>query len=181
MRCRVPHRVSLSPVSVPDVPNSVGADTISQRPSRPRYALGNGDRMAGFSLQAASDVAVRQDEGTTVVLRDEQDEAITYPGDDGKPVEVTALVAGALSHTYRKANDAQRAKWFKRGTAKPTIERIDAQNAEVIAGCVLSWTLRDGDKPIACTKDNVLKVFEVAPWIRVQIEAAMADPARFLR
>lgn len=136
--------------------------------------------MAGFSLQDAAAVATQQDEGTTVVLRDHLDEPITFT--DGDTVtEATALVVGTLSATYRKLNDAQRAKWFKRGSGKVTPEDVDEQQLQVIAGCVKSWTLRDGDKPIDCTKDNVLKVLRAAPWIRGQIEAAMADPARFLR
>ena len=137
--------------------------------------------MAGFSLHGAAEVATQQDEGTTVVLRDHTDEPITFVDADGTAVEVTARVCGTLSATYRKAHDAQRQKWFKRGSGTPTVEQIDAQQAETVAACVLSWTLCDDGKPIACTKENVLTVFKVAPWIRAQIEAAMADPARFLR
>ena len=137
--------------------------------------------MASFSLAGAADVAVQQDAGTVVVLHDQTGEVLTYTDTDGKTVEVTALVAGSLSNTYRRAEDAQRDRAIKRRSTQLTGEMLVRQQMELTASCVLSWTLRDGDKPIPCTKENVLTVFTAAPWIRTEIEAAMSDAARFLR
>lgn len=137
--------------------------------------------MAGFSLQGAADVAASQDAGTVVVLHDHEGEALTWTDAEGKEREVTATVAGALSSTYRKAEDAQRDKMLKRRSVTLTGEMLARQQMELTAACVLSWTLRDGDKPIPATRENVVTVFLAAPWIRAEIEAAMSDAARFLR
>ena len=61
-----------------------------------------------------------------------------------------------------------------------TAESIERQQLDILAACVLSWNLTDGDTPIPCTKENVATVFMAAPWIRRDIEGAMSDPARFL-
>jgi len=137
--------------------------------------------MASFSLQGAADVAAQQDAGTEIVLHDQTGEPLTYTAADGSTVEVTALVAGSLSSTYRRAEEAQKDKMLKRRSQTLTGELLTRQQVELTAGCVLSWTLRDGDKPIPCTKENVVTVLTAAPWIRTEIEAAMNDAARFLR
>ena len=137
--------------------------------------------MASFSLAGAADVAARQDAGTVVVLHDEVGDVLTFTDADGKVVEVSALVAGSLSSTYRKAEDAQRDRAIKRRSTTLTGEMLTRQQMELTAACVLSWNLRDGDKPIPATRENILTVFLAAPYLRAEIEGAMQDAARFLR
>lgn len=138
--------------------------------------------MAGFSLQGAADLAARQDDGAEITLVDpETNDPLTYTATDGVEKEVTVRVAGALSNVYRKADDAQRDKMLKRRATTMTGEMLVRQQMELTAACVLSWTLHDGGKPILCTKENILTVFQAAPYIRTQIEVAMHDAARFLR
>lgn len=137
--------------------------------------------MAEFSFEDAADVAAQQDAGTSIVLHDQVGDALTYTNADGQTVEVTALVAGSLSTTYRRAEDAQRDKAIKRRSTTLTSEILTRQQMELTASCVLSWTLHAKGKLIPCTRENVVTVFTAAPWIRTEIEAAMTDAARFLR
>jgi hypothetical protein len=135
--------------------------------------------MSSFSLSAAKAVSQREDRGASVALRDEQGEALTVTI-DGETMPVIARVAGKLSATYRKAEQAAADKAIKRRSMDVTAEAIERQQLDIIAACVLSWNLYDGDTPIPCTKENVVTVFLAAPWIRRDIEGAMSDPARFL-
>lgn len=136
--------------------------------------------MSTFSLQGATDVAAQQDKGTRVVLKDPKGDAYVYTNADGVEVECTALVAGQLSSTYRKAEDAMRDRQLKRRSVTLTGEMLARQQLELVACCVLDWNLCDGGKPIPCTKDNIITVLIAAPWLRTDIEAVMSDPARFL-
>jgi len=137
--------------------------------------------MGTFSWKGAADVASKQDEGTRVVLRDQLGEAFTYANAEGQTVEMTALVAGSLSSTYRKAEADVRNAMLKRGRSLVlNNEALERQALSVIAACVLEWDLREGDKAIPCTKENVIQLLTAAPWIRGDVEAAMNDAARFL-
>ncbi len=136
--------------------------------------------MGSFSLKGAADVAARQDRGTRVALRDEHGDPLTYTNAEGEVVESTALVAGQLSSLYRKAEDALRDRQLKRRSTVLTAELLNRQQLELIAACVLKWDLFDEERPVPCTKENVITVLIAAPWIRADIEAAMADAARFL-
>ena len=136
--------------------------------------------MSGFSFQAATDVAATQDKGTVIVLKDQMGEPFTYTDSTGNECECTARVAGQLSSTYRKAEDAMRDRQLKRRSITLTGEALARQQMELVAACVLEWNLHNDGKPLPCTKENVIQVFTAAPWIRADIEAVMSDPARFL-
>ena len=136
--------------------------------------------MAEFSLQGAADIAAQQDKGTRVVLRNHLGDTLTYTDTNGEVVEVYATVAGTLSNTYRRAEDAQRDRQLKRRSVTLTSEQLTQQQIALTAACVLEWNLRDGGKPIPCTPANVSQVLNAAPYIRADIEAAMTDAARFL-
>jgi len=137
--------------------------------------------MGAFTWKGTADVASKQDAGTRVVLRDQLGEAFTYTDAKGVVVEMTALVAGSLSALYRKAEADVRNAMLKRGRSLVlNNEALEKQALAVIAACVLEWDLREGDKPIPCTKENVIQLLTAAPWIRGDIEAAMNDAARFL-
>lgn len=136
--------------------------------------------MGKFSIQGAEAVTAAQDKGTIMVLKDPEGVPFTYTDGSGVEHECTARVAGQLSSTYRKAEDAMRDRQLKRRSLTVTAEMLTRQQLELTAACVLEWNLHDGDKPIPCTRENVTKVLAAAPWIRTDIEAVIADPARFL-
>lgn len=133
--------------------------------------------MDGFDLSAAKPVAAKEDEGQTVHVHSELGEPLYYDG--GKPVTMT--VVGTYSSTYRRAEEAlsnQRLK--RRSRAALTAGVIRAESRSVLAACVLAWDgFMDGGKPLACTKENVVRVLEAAPWIEDQVTAAMEDHAGF--
>jgi len=136
--------------------------------------------MSEFSLQGAQEVSAQHDKGTWVVLKDSVGEPFTYTDADGVVRECKALVAGQMSTIYRKAEHLNRDKQLKRRSMTLTAETLDRHQLDVIAACVLEWNLQDKGVPIPCTKENVVKVFTAAPWMRNDIEAAIADGARFL-
>lgn len=136
--------------------------------------------MSKFSFSGAKDVAAQQERGTHVVLRDHLGEAFTWTNEAGDEVECSAVVAGQFSGVYRRAEEQQRDRQLKRRSLQLTGELLARQQIELVAACVMSWDLRDGDKPIPCSKENVITVLTAAPWMRADIEAAIADPARFL-
>lgn len=136
--------------------------------------------MAEFSFQAAASVATKQDKGTAVVFRDELGEAFTFKDAAGDSQEVTVLVAGVLSSTYRKAESMQRDRMLKRRTTSLTDEMLQRNQLDLISACVLEWNLHVDGKPVPCTKENVSQVLTAAPWLRADLESAMGDATRFL-
>lgn len=136
--------------------------------------------MSKFSLSGAKDVATQQERGTPVVMRDHLGDAFTFTNEAGVEVECTAMVAGQFSNAYRRAEEAQRDRHLKRRSLQLTGELLARQQIELVAACVLEWTLYGDGKLIPCTKENVITVLTAAPWMRADIEAAMGDPARFL-
>lgn len=136
--------------------------------------------MAEFSFETAAGVAAKQNKGTVVVFRDDLGEPFTFKDANGDTQDVTVVVAGALSSTYRKAESAQRDRMLKRRTTTLTDETLQKNQLELISACVLEWNLHVGGKPVPCTKENVAQVLISAPWLRTDLEAAMGDASRFL-
>lgn len=131
----------------------------------------------GFDLGSAPSVAEREDEGAVVHVRSETGERL-YDGD----VPVTITVAGTYSTRYKAATLAQRNRALKTRQADFDAERLDENALAIMSACVISWQgFRAGDVPLAPTPQNVRAVFERAPWIREQVEAAMTDHAAFFR
>lgn len=136
--------------------------------------------MAEFSFETAAGVAAKQNKGTVVVFRDDLGEPFTFKDANGTTQEVTVLVAGALSSTYRKAESAQRDRMLKRRTTTLTDEMLQKNQLDLVSACVLEWNLHVDGKPVPCTKENVAQVLISAPWLRGDLEAAMSDASRFL-
>lgn len=131
---------------------------------------------SGFDLGSAPATIEREDEGQVVHLNDEAGEPMYFG--DNEPVTVT--VTGTYSKRYRRALDAKMARSRKRRTVD--IDEVRRDALEVNAQCVIEWSgFFDSGTPLDCTKANVVKVLEAAPWIKDQIEAAMEDHAGFSR
>lgn len=133
-----------------------------------------------FSLKGAQAVQSREDLGAKVTLRDELGEPLMVNDETGAAVPAFAVVVGKLSGTYRKAEQAVNDRTLKRRTTELTAELLEAQELEKLAKCVKSWNLTDDGRPIPATTQNVITVFQAAPWIRRELEAVMNDPGRFL-
>lgn len=132
-----------------------------------------------FSLGKAKGVATKQDQGTRVDLVSEANDPLTFMNKDGVEEQMFVMVAGTFSTTYRNAERKLRDRALKRRASVLTSDTLDEQQLALIVACVLSWNLADGDKPLPLTRENVTMVLQDAPWLRNQIEAAMADAARF--
>jgi hypothetical protein len=126
-------------------------------------------------------VAQREDEGTTIHVRDEAGDKMWQDEAQTKPVTIT--VAGSYSSRFRRLAEASGDRaWKKAG-------RMDAEDQrrnslEIVAGCVLAWdgfTVGEGpaEAPYACTKANAIALLDQCVWIRDQVEKAMSDHALF--
>jgi hypothetical protein len=125
-----------------------------------------------FDLKKAAEVSTREEEGRAVQLVDET----------GAPMDgVSITVVGSYSKRYRDAVDSRANRKFRLGKV-PTSADIRAETLHLYADCVVSWDgFVDGGKPYACTRENVVKVFEAAPWIYEQVAQAVEDHAGFTK
>lgn len=132
----------------------------------------------GFDLSSAAPVADAEDEGQTFHVHDEHGDPLYYA--DQKPVTMT--MAGTYSRRYRRAEEAMTNRRLKRRRRSLSAEEVRRDQLHLTASCALDWEgFFQGGTPIECTKDNAVKVLEVAPWIRDQAEQVMEDHAGFLQ
>lgn len=129
----------------------------------------------GIELSSKQDVAKREDEGSTIHLRDEMQEPWI---EDGKPVTIT--VAGMYSTRYRRAESASGRRFQKQMRAQGGDFDMRAYNEDVAAQCVLAWSgFTDSGQPVEPTRDLVLRLFAAMPWVYPQVSAAMENHAAF--
>lgn len=122
-------------------------------------------------------VADREDEGTWVNIKNAAGEAQFY-GPAKSPVRWR--VAGTYSHTFRKAEAAQRERLMRTRRANLTGEQIRTNAIELEAACVLAWEgMEDKGKAAPLTKDIAFTILNSAPWIRQDVTEAMNDHASF--
>ncbi|MBC7963803.1 MAG: hypothetical protein H7Y05_12765 [Steroidobacteraceae bacterium] len=69
-----------------------------------------------------------------------------------------------------------------------TAEELETEALEVLTACTKSW--RTGDRHelemndgewLACTPENVRRVFEELPWLKEQVDQEIGDRSNFLR
>ena len=125
-----------------------------------------------FDLGQAQAVAVREEEGRVVELRDEAGEVMQG---------VTVSVVGSYSKRYRDAVDQRANRKFRLGKL-PTPAEIRLETMQLYADCVIQWEgFEHEGKPWPSTRENIVKVFEAAPWIYEQVAAAVEDHAGFTK
>lgn len=141
-----------------------------------------------MDLKRASTVKQREDEGTTVHIKDESGELAYYrplvvpTGMDPGDQPVTVKIAGTYSALYRKTAEAQTRRMFKKRQPQMSPELWQEHRIELVATCVMDWQGFTNDGvPMDCTRENVSKFLEAAPWILAQLEEAQADHAGFFR
>jgi hypothetical protein len=129
----------------------------------------------GFDLGAATPIIEREDEGQCVRITGVDGSELTFG--DGEPVTMT--VSGTYSKRYRKARNAQ-IRQMRSRRSQPSLEDIERDAVALHAECVSAWAgFFEAGKPLDCTKANVLRVLEAAPWIHEQVVVAMEDHAGF--
>lgn len=129
----------------------------------------------GIDVSGAASVSQREDEGQVVHIRDANGE----PEMDGdKPV--TVRIAGTYSRVYRRTQEAQTQRMFKRRQAALTAEQWTANRIELVAACIMEWAgFYNRGQPFPYTKENATLLLTGAPWILTQLEEAQADHAGF--
>lgn len=126
-------------------------------------------------------VAQREDEGTTIHVRDENNEKMYQNAEQTTPVTIT--VVGTYSSRYRRLMEATGDRaWKKAGRMEAEDNRKSA--LEIVAGCILEWDgFTTGDEkfevPYTYSKANAVVLLDQCPWIREQVEKAMSDHALF--
>lgn len=93
-------------------------------------------------------------------------------------------VAGVDSAAYRAAEREQRNRRLQLlqlgNRSALTAEEAEADALELLARCTVSWSgVREGSVEAPCTPDNVRRLYLAYPWLRRQVDEAMADRARF--
>jgi hypothetical protein len=106
----------------------------------------------------------------------------------GKPV--TIEIFGAESDQFRKMIAKRiRAEQIKnKGKRKredepvtdESLAKARKEGLQTLAECTVAWTgfYRNGDE-LACTVENAIALYEAAPFIRKQVDAAMGDESAF--
>lgn len=135
-----------------------------------------------MDIGKSSEVEKREEQGTTVHLKDENGELQFYPEgvERAKQKPVTITVVGTYSKTFRKARKDQRDKNLKRGRVALTADSLEKQEIEVIASCITGWEgLTSGTEEFVFKTENAILLLTTAPWIREQVEEAMGDHQGF--
>lgn len=100
----------------------------------------------------------------------------------GKPVTMTFV--GIDSKKYR---DAQRrltdGRMQKMQRGVPFSAAVqETESRDLIASCCTAWTgFYSAGEPLACTKENVVKVFKLRPSIQEQADRFIAKRANFFQ
>lgn len=109
------------------------------------------------------------------------------------PLGITITVCGTDSETYKRIQRKQlnrRLELSQRSRNKQlamTAEEIEAESMDVMVACTKAWAT--GERPeiefnpdewLACTPENVRRVYEDLPWMKEQVDQEIGDRANFL-
>jgi hypothetical protein len=110
------------------------------------------------------------------------DPITNQPSEDKERIKVL----GIDSSTYRKAqrkisNRRLQVVGRRGGRCKITAEEIEAENLELLVSCVQAWEgFTENKQELECTSENVRRLFELAPWIKEQVDDFIGDRSGFL-
>lgn len=101
---------------------------------------------------------------------------------NGTPLDVFITVLGVDSAEYKKAQHATSNRFLKKKKMKLTSEEFDANALETLVACTTGWRnmVYEGEE-LPFTKNNVKMLYTKVPWIREQVDEAIADRSNFLR
>lgn len=102
----------------------------------------------------------------------------------GAPTGMQVEMAGVDSAAHRAVSRELRNRRLQQlqlgNRGALTAEETEADQMELLARCTVSWRgVRESGVEVACTPDNVRRVYRAYPWLRHQVDEAMADRARF--
>jgi len=98
-------------------------------------------------------------------------------------VAITVSIVGMDSEQFRTRHRAIINKRLNAGKkAKVTAEEIEAESIDTIAACITGWQNIDLDgKPLDFSKASAKTLLTRLPWLREQLDEAIADRANFLK
>ncbi len=102
---------------------------------------------------------------------------------DGKGEPVTIDLLSADSDAFKSRQFAALNKRLRTGK-KPKLnaEDIDEEALDLIAACITGWRNIELDgKPYPFSADNAKALLRRLPWLREQLDEAIADRANFIR
>lgn len=123
---------------------------------------------------SAFDVATPANAGYTLELLDKNKRKTGH----------TITVLGRDSDSYQSLMQQQnRRRWSrmqKANSARMTQEELEEDALDLLAACVKAWsfTLPGGD-PFPCNASNAVELFRTAPYIKEQVDEAVADRGNF--
>ncbi len=125
-----------------------------------------------FDITSFDRLAKTQDEGVLV--------KILHPG-TGDELGVSIIVAGPDSKVAKNAERRMIDRRIKGRKVKAlTAVELQEEGLKKLAACVLSWEgMLENGKPIECSVDNILHVFDLCPWIADQVAETASDRAAF--
>jgi len=117
-------------------------------------------------------------------IADTADVEITLPS--GEATDIVIQVYGQDSDAYKKVSRKQqnsRLKDMQRGKkGNTTAEDIEARGFDLLVSCVASWSgVESGGKALECTPDNIRLLFKQLPFIKEQVDVAIADRVNFMK
>jgi hypothetical protein len=127
------------------------------------------------------DVITGSNEGFDVVI---------FNPKDNQDTDIVITVLGRDSDTFRRmASDQARRRVSKfnrggsfRANQVPTIEEVDADTIAILAACTTGWkNVSIKGEELAFSKDNAARLYKEYPWIRDQVDAAVADRGNFMK
>lgn len=125
-----------------------------------------------FDITSFSRLSESQEEGVNV--------EILHPG-TGEELGVTIVVAGPDSKLAKGAERRMIDGRIKgRKIKKLTADELQVEGLKKLAACVISWDgMLENGKSLECNVENVLRVFELCPWIAEQVAETAGDRAAF--
>jgi hypothetical protein len=106
----------------------------------------------------------------------------------GEDLGITITVASIDSKTYRKAQHEQANAQIGQMAAKGakgvavTAEVVEERGLALLTKCTLGWRgVEFEGKTLECTPENVRMVYDQFPWIREQVDRAIANRSHFFK
>ena len=121
---------------------------------------------------------------TTVVTLRHPDPRKTLKNPDGS--DMTVVLHGPYSKRYKTAQRTQQQQRMEQmaetgASATLTIDEIDDMTREILTECIESWTIWETPEvQMACTPENIERLFDEHPWALDQLSNALGRSASFL-
>lgn len=112
---------------------------------------------------------------------------ILHPA-SGAPVGITVTVASMDSERARAVEKTQRNARIQKLTrggrrnAALTADELEKDGLDLLVHCTVSWDgVTENGQALECTPENVRRVYTSYPWLREQVDQAVADRANFFK